>query len=80
MADPSITIDARSVAGDTPLIVAAKNGHLEIMKKLVENGAEVNLANDHGNTALHYTCFFRFKECTIYLVQRAGARIHVVNK
>jgi ankyrin repeat protein len=38
----------------------------------VECGADVNLANDHGNTALHYTVFWGYKDCTFYLLE-AGA-------
>ena len=39
--------------GWTALHFAAENGHLDIVKKLVENGADINKANNQGWTALH---------------------------
>ena len=40
-----------SFKGDTPLNAASKNGHLEIVKYLVENGAQINMVDVYGNTA-----------------------------
>jgi ankyrin repeat protein len=39
---------------DTPLIVAAAYGHTEVVKLLLEKGAQVNMGNEGGETALHY--------------------------
>lgn len=39
--------------GITPLILAAHDGHFRICKLLLENGAQPNLHNDKGATALH---------------------------
>ena len=38
----------------TPLMMAAYKGNLQEMKRLVENGADVNARNDVNNTALHF--------------------------
>jgi hypothetical protein len=40
--------------GETPLDNAALNGHIEIARLLLQNGAEVNVRNNYGNTPLHY--------------------------
>ena len=40
--------------GDTPLIVAAREGNHEFVSLLVEYRADVNLANNLRHTALHY--------------------------
>ena len=39
--------------GDTPLIVAAREGFENIVELLIDEGASVNIENDHGRTALH---------------------------
>jgi len=43
--------------GATPLIVAAGNGHKKIVDLLIIEGANVNAANDHGDTALHRAAY-----------------------
>jgi len=39
----------------------------------------VNIANDHGNTALHYACFWRYTEIAEFLVLN-GAIVNIANK
>jgi cytohesin len=39
--------------GDTPLHMAAQDGREEIARFLISRGADVNRANDRGNTPLH---------------------------
>ncbi|KAJ3057183.1 hypothetical protein HK097_011188 [Rhizophlyctis rosea] len=75
-------VDCLTVAGDTALITAATNGQLDIVKKasLTAAGADVNRANDHGNTALHYACMWRFKDIALHLAKEAGATVAVKNK
>ena len=40
---------------NSPIHIAAKNGHLLIVKFLLENGAMINLANSNGLSALDVT-------------------------
>jgi ankyrin repeat protein len=42
------------VYGWTPLHEAAWKGHVEIIRLLLQNGAEVNAKNNYGYTPLHY--------------------------
>ncbi len=44
--------DARDCDGDTALMLAAERGHIELVKVLLKNGADVNAANLNGETAL----------------------------
>ena len=37
-----------------PLHYASEKRHLELVKELIEEGADVNLADEHGDTPLHY--------------------------
>lgn len=50
-ADASI-IDITSFHGNTPLIRAAVQGHLDTVLALLRRGARVDIANSYGNTAL----------------------------
>ena len=42
-------------AGYTPLMSAAGNAQLEIVRLLISNGAKVNTLDDYGHTALYYS-------------------------
>lgn len=39
----------------------------------------VNHFNQHGNTALHYACFWRYAEVALFLSKSAGAYIKIAN-
>lgn len=61
--------------GETPLLHAARQGHTETSKYLLEHGADPAIASDLGATALHHSagigavsclCFF-FKAFATYI-------------
>ena len=56
----------------TPLMAAVVKGHVEIAKSFVEAGADPNLADANGATALHYAVLFNNQELAILLME-AGA-------
>ncbi|KJE91761.1 muscle ankyrin repeat protein 3 [Capsaspora owczarzaki ATCC 30864] len=54
--DSSITVYSRDGEGCTALHVAARLGHVDMVKTLIEFGAIVNAANYMGLTPLHSAC------------------------
>ena len=46
-------VDQADNEGHTPLIAASMNGHIEVVKLLIDNNATVNQANDKGYTPLY---------------------------
>ena len=56
----------------TPLMAAVVKGHLEIAKSLVKAGADPNLTDANGATALHYAVMFNNQELATLLIE-AGA-------
>ena len=46
------TVNAKSAYGETALIMAAKNGHDEIVKILLQNNADVKVKTVYDETAL----------------------------
>ena len=51
--DAGADMNARDDAGGTPLSLAAAEGHVSLVEKLVHHGAWVNASNKHGTQALH---------------------------
>ena len=47
-------VNARTNDGVTPLMIAAEKGHTYAVASLVKCGANVDLQDKYGNTALHY--------------------------
>ncbi|CAL8068065.1 unnamed protein product [Calicophoron daubneyi] len=47
-------IPVPDIFNDTPLHVAAKRGHLEIVKLLIKAGVDLSVKNERERTALHY--------------------------
>lgn len=63
--------------GTTPLILAASEGHWDIVNWLcARNDIEVNVTNGHGATALHYACKSRQgRSMTLLLERRANVNL-----
>ncbi|PSN36090.1 hypothetical protein C0J52_20529 [Blattella germanica] len=48
------SVDLRSIKGDTPLILAVKNGHFDAAKELVHAGADINVTDFSGRAMFQY--------------------------
>jgi hypothetical protein len=58
--------------GYTPLHCAAENGHVEIARLLLENGAEVNVRNEHGSSPLHSSAYHGHVDILHLLVENGA--------
>ena len=66
-------------SGKTALIAAAMNGHLDVVSFLVEQGADMEMADDYGMTPLNRTCcndFFQHNHLDVvrYLLEQGADR------
>jgi len=65
---------------ETALQAAAQSGNTEACKVLIQNSADVSIADEvFGNTALHLACFEGFTDICELLIQ-SNADIHGVNR
>lgn len=65
-------------SGNTALHMAAANGHVETLQRLVHAGAPLNARNAAGSVPLHYCAAGGSGECARVLVD-AGADLFVEN-
>lgn len=70
-------IDINSDVG-TPLIAAVFKNNIKITKMLIESGADVNIADSKGTTALHYGIIFKNSDLIKLLVAN-GADINIID-
>lgn len=62
----------------TPLQLAARHGHIEMMRYLLENGADINHTSDYGTIALHHAAANGQTEAVKFLVT-AGSDINALS-
>jgi len=69
-------VNAQNEDGDTALMFAAGNGHIEIVQELLAKGADVNAKDRYGKTALMWADqVFQGNENIVQLLLAKGARI-----
>jgi len=75
-----VDINVKDEVGSTPLHTAAFSGHFEIVKFLIENGADVNAVNDEfGETPIFNAVAKGHIDIVKYLIEK-GARLDIINK
>ena len=63
----------------TPLHLAVGSGNLDMVKFLVEKGADINAKRADQGTPLHWACSAGFTECVMYLIEH-GASINAADR
>ncbi|KAE9067069.1 hypothetical protein PF010_g27611, partial [Phytophthora fragariae] len=59
--------------GDTDVTWAAKNGRIEVVRELIENGADVNAQDDKGTTALMAAAEYDQLEMVKFLIEHGAS-------
>ncbi len=72
--DPA-QIEALNASKSTPLIVAASNGHIQVIAFLLDKGADIQAVNKWRRTALHYAADGSHMEAAKLLLEK-GADIN----
>ena len=74
-----VEVDAADERGYTALVLAAQGGHVEAIEALVAQGAEVNVADKAGNTALMTAVFFSLRGGHVKAIEALVAKGAEVN-
>jgi hypothetical protein len=61
-----------------PLKYASSNGHLDLLKILIDNGSDINASDDEGLQAIHYAASEGNNHCLIYILDK-GANVNSAN-
>lgn len=70
--------DSKDNFGNTILIIAAQNGNKRIAKMALRYGAQINMFNVMGNTALHFCNEYNYIDLADYLISK-GANPNIKN-
>lgn len=73
-----ININAQDADGHNPLHMACINGHTNIVRFLIDHGADPNIQNHEGNTPLHIAAEYGYTEI-IHILINSGARTDIKN-
>src|SRR5690625_2675294 len=76
--DQDVCVNFKDQNGMSPLLAAAGNGHCQIIRILLEKGADVNISNNSQNTPLHWAALNGHLEAVKILVE-AGANLNALN-
>lgn len=68
-------VNIQDIIGDTPLHVASAEGRLDVVKFLLANGADINILNKKGQTALHKTSALNIAEALV----TAGVDVNILD-
>jgi hypothetical protein len=68
-------INIQDIDGATPLSISSEYGHTEIVKMLLDHGADVNIPRNNGDTCLISACFFGRVDVVQLLLQQNNINI-----
>lgn len=65
--------------GYTAVQIAATEGHAEVVRFLIKQGADINVQDKvHGNTALHEACWRGYSR-TVTIIAKSKSNLHILN-
>jgi len=73
-----INVNEANQKGDTPLIIACKNGNETAVRVLLRYGADLNKPDHDGNSPLFTACNYSNKHIIEYFI-RKGAELNLEN-
>lgn len=73
-------VNVVSKTGITPLIYAVQSGNIEIVKVLITHGANVNLTDKAGSSALRKACMTSINYNIIEYLLENGAKVNTFDK
>ena len=82
--DDDLDVNSRcSNSGKTPLMIAAWRGHIDVVRSLLDHGAEIDThvsrnLGSLGKTAIFFACT-RCRDAVVRLLLQRGARVTIVN-
>ncbi len=79
-ADGPSFVNHQNEWGQSALACACANGHKTIAASLLAVGADANLANKEGNSALHWACLMGQLECVKLLVESGKVDLNLRNR
>mmetsp|Transcript_1183 Transcript_1183/g.1523 ORF Transcript_1183/g.1523 Transcript_1183/m.1523 type:complete len:249 (+) Transcript_1183:180-926(+) len=72
-------IEHRTEDDNTPLICASMRGHYNVVKYLLQHGAEIDAVNKHGSSALYQAASFGHQH-VVSLLLLYGAQLELASK
>ncbi|XP_039765470.1 histone-lysine N-methyltransferase EHMT2 isoform X2 [Pararge aegeria] len=72
-------VDARDQGGWTPLVRAAENKHQEVVKLLLDHGADPAASDNEGNMAVHWCALSGDARCLALLLRAAPHTLNAPN-
>jgi len=66
-------------SSDTPLIAASSHGLLDVVDALLAKGADVNITDSDGNSALMRACLNSKQDVALKLLNQPNIDIHLIN-
>ncbi|XP_053645950.2 transient receptor potential cation channel subfamily A member 1 homolog [Cherax quadricarinatus] len=63
----------------TKLHSLAMNGELDVLDRLLLDGADCNTQDSSGNSSLHYAAYYGHRDCCKRLLQCPGLKVNAVN-